>query len=203
MKWDRLDELLALYMTPAMVEAGFAKCGTRSYAIESPAENLVLVEVRGQSPMPMLSFFIAWAAIPSTLRAFHSGSRGARPRLEWGLFNGRLESLPEVRLVPEMKSDWRLDPNREFDSFGRRFEQALRSEAIPMWIKLLDRDHLVHRKGFGYYDGPGLREAILYVDDADPRQVSRWIDQAGERDRDPDDTIVDWLRQRLAARISS
>lgn len=197
--WDRLDELLGRYMTPAMTEAGFRKSGARSYVLESPEGNLVFAEVRGFAPIPFLRFVIEWAAIPKTLREFHGGAR-ARPQPEWGLLNGRLAVPMDMRDFPELSSEWSLDPERDFESFGACFEQALRSEAIPMWVQLLDRDHLAQRKGYGFYDGPGLREAILYIDDGDPAQVARWIDQACALNRHPDDTIVEWLRLRLAER---
>lgn len=144
-KWERLEALLDRYMTPAMAEAGFGRTDGQ-YRISSAVGDLVVVDVRGSTPIPELSFFIEWAAIPKALRDFHSGGNSVEAIGDW---DPAFLAARRAQLLG-------------FEAFGERFEQVLRASAVPLWLNALDRHFLARPEWARFYLGgrPSSRPAV-------------------------------------------
>jgi hypothetical protein len=206
---DMLDELLAARMTPAMIDAGFRRT-RRKYAVLSPDGNLVVVRVTPWGGNDeRLSFHVDWWAVPAVLREYHqrydpkagAASHGA-------LFLTRLRVPPDLREQPYFGSLWWFK-REQFDSFGARFEDEIRTDAIPRWTASLTRDYLLTAStqdsdvsqmdsptGFG---GPVLTPLLLNIDDGDPAELQHLLDDAY---RPRGDDFLEWLQARLDTRVS-
>lgn len=198
-------------MDAPMRDAGFKRRGPRSYEIASAEGNLVLVSVRGYTPIPHLSFSIEWAAIPRALVDFQRSHSGGQPKLDWGVIYTRLLVPPEWRHSPYNDDLWWLHSDDDLARLGEKLHEILVRDAIPMWLRLLDREELAGagwtdftQSNFSGWDGAALRRAILYVDDGDPEEVRRYLDAAViERQGSERLPLIDWLRRRLASRIGT
>jgi hypothetical protein len=122
-----------------------------------------------------------------------------------GICGGPVYVPDDINRYPGIRNgEWTLDPEREFEIFGRRLETFLRGEAIPLWLSMLEREAMAAEPGCGFCGEPGpLRQAVLYVDDADPALVQKWLDEAEHLDMPEAGEMVPWLRARLNNRIQT
>lgn len=218
------DDFLATYMTPAMTDAGFKRSG-RQFTLRGPGGAAVIVHPRLYTPMPIVTFFVQWAAVPTVLRDYIVERHPKwRPSIRWGLVRTRLTVPEELRDGLYDRSSWHFAPDGQVlpdhlrkdrwlteSVFGEAFSEVLTDSAIPKWQRAFTTEYLrnahdtdedlKHGGGEGEMrGGPHWTAAILGVDHDDPGDAARAIDVMAERnERDP---IIPWLRARLAARAS-
>lgn len=204
---DRLDELLATYMTPAMRAAGFRKNG-RKYILAGPDGGLVLVQVAKNGST---GFGVGWTPIPAALRAYHSrGNSNATPRITWGLFKVGLKVPLDLRQSPYASTAWdyeRVIP--DFATFGQRFADVIENDAIPRWKLALTREYLETAEQADpdmqdpagdpntTYGGPIWTPLFLGIDHDDPKVLRSLLAEGAYR---TSDDVVCWLIERLESR---
>ena len=210
-KWAQLDRFIDEFMTPVMVESGFRRRG-RSFRLESAEGSVVIVDVKGFTPVPHLSFHVNWGVVPRPLRDHFSGGDDRRvPSASWALISSRMIVPEPMRFLPPVREMFDFDVTTDDGSYGRDFRDTLLFDAIPVWRNSLDRRFLADQPWDGKpyinmstWSDPALRRAILFVDDGDPSEVANLLDKAQSSTRNDarDLAMISWLRDRLAARLT-
>ncbi|TVT11305.1 hypothetical protein AMYBAR_005268 [Amycolatopsis bartoniae] len=200
--------LMKGYVDPAMKDAGFVRTRSWLWSMASPQGHAVFVEMRPNPLTPKFGFYVEWAPVPVVLMDyFGSGAQPGRSEIGWGLISTHLTPPADLAWEPSgMMPMWGFYPDR-VDEYGLRLRDHFQGVAIPRWKRFLDlptlAEEFYRRTDLEFFlttrgYGEDFGKVILEVDDGDPQELEKLIDEliAAGGDRD----LLEWLRRRLHAR---
>lgn len=207
-----LDLLVREHVAPVMRAAGFKRSGRTFRLVADSGDQAVLGFVRHYVDPDAAVFDVGYRIVPAPYwewinRQHRAGGQVSAPRA-FGLavVAGDVIPPPRAAHLPDydgrLRSRWALrDDNRH--TCGEALASALRDEAIPQMVHLLDRTNLLQecrRRTM-----PVMRlvpltrlEIFLRVDDAPCREIEALLEDV--QPAGPGDDFAAWVRRRLATR---
>ncbi|NEB08967.1 hypothetical protein G3I32_08770 [Streptomyces coelicoflavus] len=205
-----LDSLVSEYVAPVMRPAGFKRSGRTFRFVSDSGDQAVLGFARHYVDPDAVVFDVGYRMVPALYwewinrQHWASGEVGAPRAFGEAVVAGDVIPPPQAAHVPNfegrLRSRWALrEGNRHL--CGETLASALRDEAIPQMIHLLDRTNLLHE--CRHPTMPVVRlvpltrlEILLRVDDAPVRETEALL--ADVRPAGPGDDFAAWVRRRLA-----
>lgn len=206
--WQHIGRVYDRALVPVLRAEGFRPRGPWSMQKDGSDGDLELVvRLKPDRPTPLATFYIEWSVSTSSLRGYKSSLWPGKkfPPEEAGIVSTRLTVPRDLPTIREDSVTWLWDPKTTSEGdFVAVLTAVIRSEAVPMWRKVLNRDELARPEWHGYYPFAGSAEAglvALYVDHADPALVGAWLDQFAASDAgSKSPRLVSYMRARLAGR---
>ncbi|MDN0196592.1 hypothetical protein [Streptomyces sp. S.PNR 29] len=207
-----LDLLVREYVAPVMRAVGCKRSGRTFRFVTDTGDQAVLGFVRHYVDPDAAVFEVGYRIVPAPYwewinrRHWTSGEVGAPRAFGPAVVAGDVIPPPRAAHVPDsegrLRSRWALrEDNR--DIRGEALASALRDEAIPQMVHLLDRTNLLRECRRPTI--PVIRlvpltrlEILLRVDDASGREMEAML--ADVQPAGPGDDFAAWVRRRLETR---
>ncbi|MFD8547091.1 hypothetical protein [Streptomyces sp. NPDC059649] len=207
-----LDLLVREHVAPVMRAAGFKRSGRTFRLVADCGDQAVLGFSRHYVDPDAAVFGVGYGIVPAPYwewinrQHWASGQVGAPRAFESAVVAGDVIPPPGTAHRPDcegrLRSRWALrEDNR--DLCGEALAGALRDEAIPQMVHLLDRTNLLEDRR--HRAMPVVRlvplprlEILLRVDDAPRREIEALL--ADVQPAGPGDDFAAWVRRRLATR---
>ncbi|MEV5006288.1 DUF4304 domain-containing protein [Streptomyces sp. NPDC056159] len=207
-----LDLLVREHVAPVMRAAGFKRSGRTFRLVADSGDRAVLGFSRHDVDPDAAVFGVGYGIVPAPYwewinrQHWASGQVGAPRAFQSAVVAGDVIPPPRAAHLPDcegrLRSRWALrEDNRHI--CGEALASALRDEAIPQMVHLLDRTNLLqecrHRTMPVVRLVPLTRlEILLCVDDAPCREIEALL--ADVQPAGPGDDFAAWVRRRLATR---
>jgi hypothetical protein len=203
-----LDEMLKNHLTPMLAASGFAKRG-RTYSLAAPNGDLAIVDFQSwRLHVGAVGFFVNLAIVPTVMVEWLRRNESGPPEKindAQGFWRDRLLVSEEYEPAGEFGREqlWEFKEIDSGDACGAILARVLERGVLSTLTWLVDRSNLLAAVRDPLTD-PTLikvrpRERaliVLLVDEGPSDELETLLRQVEQKD--PDDIVATWARQRLA-----